>query len=127
MKALEYPLLADENIDRSVVDALREEGKDILTVSEIGLLGATDTPIIRWAYEHGRVVLTHDSDFGTLAIRGGEAHSGLLYIRPGHIKPIVVLNILKAVEEVKMDVGQGFILVAEARGEVVRVRLRTNL
>ena len=67
MKPLDFSILADENIDRAVVSALRSEGKDIETVLEIGLGGVSDAEVMRYAHTDGRVVLTHDRDFGLLA------------------------------------------------------------
>lgn len=70
------------------------------------------------------MIVTHDSDFGTLAIRQGEPYSGIVYVRPGHISPRFVLEILDAVAALETDVGFPFLLVADRRGGDVRIRLR---
>lgn len=81
--------------------------------------------ILRYAHARGWVVMTHDSDFGTLAIRRGEPYTGIIYLRPGHIFPSFVLNVLEALDTVSLDMVLPFIVVAERREEIVRVRVRS--
>jgi predicted nuclease of predicted toxin-antitoxin system len=70
MKALDFPLLADENVHSDVIVFLREAGLDVESVSEQGQFGLPDTQVLQQATEAGRAVLTHDSDFGGLALMG---------------------------------------------------------
>lgn len=63
-----FPLLTDENIDPDVVAGLRRLGFDVLDVVESGRAGVGDVELLRWAVSQGRVIVTHDADFGTLAI-----------------------------------------------------------
>jgi hypothetical protein len=42
MKPLEYPLLADQNIDPGVISALVEQGLDVRSVAQEGLARASD-------------------------------------------------------------------------------------
>lgn len=71
MKPLDLPLLADENIDPEVIQALKERGKDIRSVHAEGLSGRDDVDILRYAHPRAWVVVTHDRDFG--AWRSAEA------------------------------------------------------
>ena len=71
MKLDRFKLLADENIHRDVVRFLRDRGFDVLDVAEEGMLGTTDVDLLRRAVSEDRVVMTHDRDFGTLAILTG--------------------------------------------------------
>ena len=125
MKPLELPLLADENIHPRVVQALREQGKDVSTVLEVGLSGRPDTEVLEKARGDGRVVVTHDGDFGRLAVSAGQGHAGIVYLRPGHIDPTMVLQSLDAIERTIDAVDPGFIIVAEHRAATVRIRLRS--
>ena len=54
--------LADENFDGHLVDGLtrRCPDTDLLRVQDIGLQGADDEQVLKWAAESGRVLLTHD-------------------------------------------------------------------
>ncbi len=125
-RPLEFPLLADENVHPEVIDGLRERGRDILTVVEAGLKGHPDIDILRAALDAGRVILTHDSDFGSLAIRQGEPWSGIVHVRPGHISPAFVLQILESVDGIGIEVAFPCLLVAARRGSDVRIRLRST-
>lgn len=82
MKLIEFPLLTNENIDAEVVRFLRERGFDVRDVCESGLRGAADIDLIRKAVAENRVIVTHDSDFGTLAVHAGAPIVGLLFLRP---------------------------------------------
>lgn len=74
-------LLANENIATSVVKALRDAGFDVLYARE-SMRGAQDTEVLERAVTEGRVLVTHDKDFGDLAVRQGlPATSGVILVR----------------------------------------------
>jgi len=126
VKPLNFPLLADENIQSEVVAALETRGKDVQSVFGKGLIGKDDINVLRTAFAEGRVVLTHDSDFGKLAYRTGEPFVGIIYLRPGHISATFVLEILSAIDTADLDLQPPFLIVAERKGEAVRIRVRTG-
>lgn len=123
MKALSLALLADENIHPGVVATLRSQGRDVAYVRE-GHVGTSDREVLRLAVEQGRAVLTHDSDFGRLALLEEEPSVGIIYLRPGHIDPAFTLAMLAAIEVADIEVVPPFLLVAERREDSVRIRLR---
>jgi predicted nuclease of predicted toxin-antitoxin system len=123
MKPLDWPLLADENIHPEVIEDLRARGKDVRSILGIGV-GLQDIDVLRFATAERRVVLTHDSDFGTLAFSEGEPFVGIIYLRPGHISASFVLGTIRAIETADVDAEEPFVLVAERRGDNVRLRLR---
>ncbi len=120
----ELSFLADENVHPKVVAGLRARGHDVTTVVELELAGRPDLQILKAALEAERTVLTHDSDFGTLAILQGEPWSGIVYVRPGHISPEFVLEVLDAVRALDTDLEFPFLLVAARRDQDVRIRIR---
>jgi predicted nuclease of predicted toxin-antitoxin system len=124
VKPLALPLLADENVHPDVVAARRAQGRDVATVVELGLVGAADRVVLRRAVADGRVVLTHDADFGALAVHAGEPIVGIVYVRPGHISPLFVLEALASVDRGAVEVEVPFVVVAERHGDSVRVRVR---
>lgn len=124
MRPLEYPLLLDENIHPAVASGLVALGCDVVTVASRDAAGATDEEVLAIANAEGRVVVTHDSDFGTLTVRGGRDVVGIIYLRPGHINPGIVLQMLAVVNEVDAVAEPPFIVVAERKEREVRVRLR---
>jgi predicted nuclease of predicted toxin-antitoxin system len=63
-------LLADENIPRALVTALRTLGHDVTALTELQR-GSADAEVARLAGAEGRIVITFDKDFGELAVRHG--------------------------------------------------------
>ena len=124
MKLPDFSLLTDENIDPGVVAHLRQLGFDVMDVAESGLQGSADVDLMRLATSQGRVAVTHDADFGTLAIHQGEPLVGLIYLRPAHIDPKFTIESLQAVLSADPDVVPPFILVAKRSGNKVTIRIR---
>ena len=125
MKLSQFAFLADENINPEVVAFLRQRGMDVVAAAELGLAGAADTEILRVAFETARVVLTHDSDCGTLAVAAGQPVRGIVYLRPGHIEAQFTIASLKAILAADLDPAPPFLLVAVRRGDVVTIRMRS--
>ena len=124
MKLRDYPLLADENIHPNVVSRLAAEGHDVRSVRELNLTGADDRTLLRLAHTHRRVVLTHDSDFGMLAVVEREQFVGIVYLRPGHIDPAFTYATIQALFGQEVDIVAPFIVVAHRSGDRVKVRIR---
>ncbi len=101
MKLRDFPLLTDENIDSEVIAFLRQLGFDVLDVVESGLQGSADGDLLRMAKAQTRVIVTHDADFGTLAVRQGEPVNGIVYLRPAHIDAKFTIGSLQAVLDAK--------------------------
>lgn len=55
--------LADENVARSVVLALRNAGYDVFDIKETGWQGKSDDFLIKQALKNKRIILSHDKDF----------------------------------------------------------------
>lgn len=96
------------------------------TLRDEQLLGSDDITVLRRAHAGGRVVVTHDSDFGRLAIADGEPYTGVLFLRPGHISAAFVLAILAEIAAAAIEVTPPFIVVAERKDDHVRVRVRSG-
>ena len=124
MKLRQFPLLTDENVDPDVVAGLRRLGFDVLDVMESGRAGASDVELVRWAKSQGRVVITHDADFGTLAILQKEPLIGLVFLRPGHIDSQFTMATIQALLDMDLDVTPPFVLIAKRSGNHVTIRLR---
>lgn len=58
--------LIDANLSPVVADRLQEAGHDAVAVRELGLQHADDERILDFALDSDRVVVSHDTDFGTL-------------------------------------------------------------
>lgn len=124
MTLTDFPLLTDENIDPEVVSYLRSRGFDVCDVVAEGWLGASDQELLSRATAEGRIVLTHDSDFGTLAVLGGQPLVGVIYLRPGHIDAAFTIATIEAVLDSNPQLTPPFLLVARRHGTQVTIRVR---
>lgn len=59
--------IADEHIVHALVNALRSRGMDLVTVQNLGRRGEDDPPLLDFAYQDERMLLTNDHDFLALA------------------------------------------------------------
>ena len=73
-------LIADEGVDKPIVDTLRQVGFDVLYVLETHR-GADDDVVLSLANNSQRVLLTQYKDFGELVYRLKQAHFGVVLIR----------------------------------------------
>lgn len=97
------PLVADMDIAAPVVPFLRAQGVDVFSAREEGWGDLTDSEILAQAHAMARFVLTHDSDFGTLAVHRGESITGILYLRPGGRPPDEVMVDIQALMDAEID------------------------
>ena len=58
-----WRILADENVDRAIVDQLRADGHDVEYIEEVAK-SDDDYPVLNRAITERRVLLTRDLDFG---------------------------------------------------------------
>lgn len=79
-------LLADEGVDRPIVDKLRAAGIDVHYVLETDQ-GADDETVLSIANLEERILLTQDKDFGELVYRLQKVHFGIILIRLGTQPP----------------------------------------
>jgi len=86
MKFRTLKILSDENISPRVVSFLRGEGVDVSDVKEKGWQGAEDRYLLEKAFEENRIIITHDSDFGTLAIHEGFPFYGIVSVSYTHLR-----------------------------------------
>jgi predicted nuclease of predicted toxin-antitoxin system len=73
-------LVADEGVDRAVVERLRQDGHDVVYVAELSP-SVADEEVLGRANAESAVLLTADKDFGELVFRQGLAHSGVVLLR----------------------------------------------
>jgi len=73
-------LVADEGVDRPVVERLRQDGHDVVYVAELSP-SIADEEVLQQANALGAILLTADKDFGELVFRQGLVHPGVVLIR----------------------------------------------
>lgn len=124
MKLSAAAFLTDENIHPNVSACLRALGNDVVTVIGSELAGSDDISLLDLARTNQRVILTHDADFGTLAIAAGRPIFGIVYLRPGHISPDYTVGSLQTLFEQVPDVDTPFMIVVKRSGDIVNIRVR---
>ena len=75
-------LLADEGVDKPIVELLRSSGFDVHYVLETHP-GGDDEQVLHLANDENRLLLTQDKDFGELVYRMKMVHNGIVLIRLG--------------------------------------------
>ena len=74
--------LFNENVPASTVEAARQAGLDVASVTEL-CPGAVDLDVLARSISEDRILVTFDKDFGEIAFRGGpEMARGIILLRP---------------------------------------------
>jgi predicted nuclease of predicted toxin-antitoxin system len=73
-------LVADEGVDKAIIDALRAAGFSVTYFAEAGS-GSSDQEILAAANQSQTLLLTCDKDFGELVYRQRLATAGVVLIR----------------------------------------------
>jgi len=124
MKLRDFKILADENLHPEVVAYLRQLGHDVKDVREAGLAGSLDEEILSFAHAEGRLVLTHDSDFGTIVFTQLADFLGIIYLRPGHISPAFTIASIDTLLDLDINLERRSIVVVEHKEDSIKIRIR---
>jgi predicted nuclease of predicted toxin-antitoxin system len=73
-------LLIDESVDRQVVSKLRQDGHNVVYVSDLDA-GISDDVVLSTANSMRALLVTADKDFGELVFRRQQVSAGVLLIR----------------------------------------------
>ena len=115
--------LVDNALSPEIDEILRQAGHDSLHVRDCGLATAQDEAIFDRAAQEDRVVLSADTDFGTLlAVRHSVKPWVILFRgatprRPGDQARLLLANLTS----VEADLNQGAVVVIEPN----RIRIRS--
>ncbi|MCS7275128.1 MAG: DUF5615 family PIN-like protein [Candidatus Bipolaricaulota bacterium] len=72
--------LADENVEKLIVDHLRHQSFDVRYVAE-ETPSLKDDAILALANQENRIFITNDKDFGEMAFRQRRVRTGILLLR----------------------------------------------
>jgi predicted nuclease of predicted toxin-antitoxin system len=86
--------LADVNIEKRIVVALRESGFDVLWIPDYDC-GMNDRALLKLATAEQRVLITNDTDFGELFFRHRIVSSGVILFRVEGDNTLVKITLLK--------------------------------
>ena len=88
------------------------------------MIGEPDEAILALATVEGRIVFTHDGDFGSLAIAKGLPYIGIVYLRPGHVGATLTIDSIEKLLSVDPDMHPPFIVVVKRTNAGATIRLR---
>jgi len=76
-------IVADESVDKQIVEALRNVGYTVMHIAEFEP-ALSDQEVLTKANEESALLVTADKDFGELVFRQARVHAGVILIRlPG--------------------------------------------
>ncbi len=73
--------LADQDVWKATVDLIKALGHDVVTASEIGMARASDRELLTEAKRDKRLLVTRDTDFGSLVFLGEVPSAGVILLR----------------------------------------------
>jgi predicted nuclease of predicted toxin-antitoxin system len=113
--------LADMGISPTTVTFLKDLGYDALHLHEQGLGRLQDADILDKAFQEGRVILTHDLDFGELIAASGARLPSIVIFRLRNMRPERVNRYLHGLLSEHRDALELGAVVSVTEGQV-RVR-----
>ncbi len=115
--------LVDANLSPRLATALAEAGHDAVHVADIGLSRATDRQILDVADRQGRVIVSADTDFGTVLAMTHRTRPSVLLLRltsPRRAEPLAALILANLPAVAEALIGGAVVVIEDAR---LRVRV----
>jgi predicted nuclease of predicted toxin-antitoxin system len=114
--------LLDENIPPSLAVLLKRTGHEARHVVEIGYTSTPDFKISAFAAQSGEIILTHDTDFGTILALSGDSKPSVVLFRLQATNNLVYINLLeKHLSSFGDSLLEGALVVIDE--EKIRVRM----
>lgn len=115
-------VVADENVDRPIIDHLRAAGFAVVAISEVGQ-GSTDDFVLSRSVEMSGVLLTADKDFGDLVFRQRLVSEGVVLLRLSGLSQALRAELVATAFRLHSSLFPGCFTVIEPGGIRVRQRL----
>jgi predicted nuclease of predicted toxin-antitoxin system len=114
-------ILADESVDRQIVERLRQDGHQVWYVVEMDP-GLSDDIILNLANREEALLLTADKDFGELVYRQHRLTEGVILIRLAGLSLIRKAEIVSsAIVSHRAELPQAFTVITPG---IIRIRQR---
>jgi predicted nuclease of predicted toxin-antitoxin system len=113
--------LIDNALSPIIAKGLIDSGYDAIHVREIGMASAADSVIINYALKNKRIVVSADTDFGTLFALNDSLKPSFILFKRSDKRPVILLELLlNSLEALREDLEKGAVAVLEDS----RIRLR---
>ena len=111
--------VADENLDRQIVERLRQDGHVVWYIAEMAT-GVSDQDVLNLANHEQAVLLTADKDFGELVYRQHLVNPGVILLRLAGLLPAVKAELVaRAVTAHMKEMAGSFVVVSH---RTIRIR-----
>ena len=123
----DFSFIADENIDPEIINFLRSQSIKASSLLELDLIGSSDEEVLLQAFKGKEIIITRDSDFGSLIHTMNLDFYAIVYLRPGHFLGLHHIETLKALIRLDVDLKTPFIIVAENYSGKIKIRIREQI
>lgn len=111
--------LADVNIEKSLVDFLREQSFDVIWIPNYNC-NLSDEDLLKFANKEKRILITNDKDFGELIFQQRKLSEGIILIRvKGQEVDKKLRSLKKLIRFYKAKIRNNFIVITDRR---IRIR-----
>ena len=101
---------------------LTQRGVEASHWREIGLPTAPDAEIMKWARDHGAIVLTHDLDFGTLLFQTRAQLPSVIQLRVDDVRPAGIgETVLEIIRQNAAELRAGALVTVETSKQRFRL------
>jgi predicted nuclease of predicted toxin-antitoxin system len=115
-------LLLVMNLSPVLARLLSSRGHDVVHWSEVGDYRATDVTILAWASEQGRVLVTHDLDFGAVLADTEASGPSVIQIRVQDLlAPETAETIASAIDVASPAIQRGAIVTIHEDRSRIRI------
>jgi len=114
--------LIDNALSPGMAEGLRKAGHDAIHVRDLGLASATDHEILIKALAEERIIVSADTDFGTLLALSDLAKPSFILFRRTDKRPVsLLMHLLANLSQTEKALNKGAVVVFEDN----RIRIRS--